>query len=111
MQLIFTFFVLLMTSVPQALAGSQTGTVKYIIVRDSDGLIYFALTGGAASNKPSCATIGYWMLKDENSTTGMMQYSMLLSAQASGLTLRVTGYNTCSRWGDGEDVNSIQIIK
>ena len=105
---ILLFFV---TALPHALAGSQTGTVSYIIVRDRDGLVYFALEGGAANSKPTCATLGYWMIKDEDSTAGMMQYSMLLSAQASGQTVTVVGHNTCTRWGDGEDVNYIKILK
>lgn len=111
MKRIFLFFAILMSSVPQAMAGYETGTVSYIIVRESDGLVYFTLTGGAETNKPSCATGSYWMIKDETSTTGMMQYSMLLSAQASGQTIRVDGHNTCSRWKDGEDVNSLRIYK
>jgi len=90
-------------------AGSQMGTVDYIIVRASDGLIYFTLTGGALENRPSCATIGYWMIKDENSNAGQQQYSMILAAHAAGKTVRVTGSNTCSRWGNGEDVDALQI--
>jgi hypothetical protein len=91
-------------------AGSQTGTVNYIIVRASDGLVYFLLKGGALDSQPACATHGYWMIKDENSNAGKQQYSMILAAHASGKTVKVTGMNSCSRWGDGEDVNSIQII-
>ncbi|NRF25922.1 hypothetical protein HRJ45_12290 [Vibrio coralliilyticus] len=91
-------------------AGNQTGTVDYIIVRASDGLIYFTLKGGSLNSRPSCATIGYWMIRDENSNVGKQQYSMILSAHASGKTVQVTGSNTCIRWGDGEDVNAIKIL-
>jgi hypothetical protein len=90
-------------------AGTQSGTVNYIIVRASDGLVYFTLKGGSRVGNPSCATHGYWMIKDENSNSGKLQYSMVLSAHASGKTINVTGMNACTRWGDGEDVNSIQI--
>jgi hypothetical protein len=90
-------------------AGTQLGTVDYITVRASDGLIYFTLKGGEQAGKPSCATLGYWMIKDENSNAGKLQYSMVLSAHASGKVLQVTGMNTCSRWRDGEDVNSMKI--
>lgn len=100
---------LLVTSVNVS-AGFQSGTVNYIIVRASDGLVYFTLKGGSMSGRPPCASIGYWMIKDENSNAGRLQYSMLLSAHASGKTVRVTGMNTCTRWGDGEDVNSIRIV-
>lgn len=91
-------------------SGSQTGTVNYVIVRASDGLVYFTLKEGTLNNRPACATIGYWMIKDENSTAGKQQYSMILTAHASGKTVNITGMNTCKRWGDGEDVNSIQIL-
>lgn len=83
--------------------------MDYIIVRASDGLTYFTIKGGEIVDNPPCATQGYWMIKDENSNSVKMQYSMILSAQASGKTINVTGMNTCARWGDGEDVNFIQI--
>lgn len=91
-------------------AGNQSGTVNYVIVRASDGLVYFTLKGGALNSRPACATIGYWMIKDENSNAGKQQYSMILAAHAAGKTVNVTGMNSCNRWGDGEDVNTIQII-
>lgn len=90
-------------------AGTQSGTVDYIIVRASDGLVYFTIEGGEIADNPPCAKRGYWMIKDENSNSGKMQYSMILSAQASGKTINVSGLNTCTRWGDGEDVNYIKI--
>lgn len=102
-------FLLLATSMDVS-AGTQSGTVNYVIVRASDGLVYFTLKGGAISGSPACATIKYWMIKDESSNAGKLQYSMLLSAHASGKTVRVTGMNTCTRWGDGEDVDSIRIL-
>jgi hypothetical protein len=106
MKIIFLLFMFISTNI---YAGTQLGTVDYIIVRASDGLVYFTLKGGDQAGKPSCATHGYWMIKDENSTSGKLQYSMVLSAHASGKVIKVTGMNTCTRWGDGEDVNSIQI--
>jgi len=98
---------LLMSSL--LVAGSQTGTVDYIIVRASDGLIYFTLKDAAATNRPSCATINYWMIGDENSNSGQAQYAMVLSAQASGKSVTVEGMGFCKRWPDGEDVNAIMI--
>jgi hypothetical protein len=92
-------------------AGTQSGKVDYLIVRASDGLVYFTLKGGSLNNSPSCATNSYWMIKDENSVAGQQQYSMLLAAHAAQKTVNVSGMNTCSRWGDGEDVNSVQIIQ
>lgn len=92
-----------------SLAGQQVGTVDWLIVRASDGLVYFGIEGAKATGKPTCATNSYWMIKDENSTSGMLQYSMLLSAHDSGRQVAVTGMNTYSRWSDGEDVNTIRL--
>ena len=65
---------------------------------------------GTAADRPSCA-LGqtYWMIKDENTVVGKSQLSMLLTAYASGKTVGVTGSGTCKRWGDGEDVDTIQL--
>ncbi len=103
------FLIMLLAVSFNVSAGSQTGTVDYIIVRASDGLVYFTLKGGALNARPSCATIGYWMIKDENSSSGKLQYAMILSAHASGKTVTVSGMNVCTRWHDGEDVDYIKI--
>ncbi len=92
------------------LAGTQTGTVDYIIVRASDGLVYFTISGDTASYKQLCKNT-YWMIRDENSNSGKQQYSMILAAHASGKKVRVVGMGTCIRWSDGEDVNYIQILQ
>jgi hypothetical protein len=94
----------------QSFAGQQSGTVSTLIVRASDGLVYFTVKGAPIANAPSCATHGYWMIKDENSNVGKQQYALILSAHATGKRINISGMNTCSRWGDGEDVNSIQYL-
>ncbi|WP_114784698.1 hypothetical protein [Vibrio tetraodonis] len=92
-------------------AGSQTGTVDRIIVRASDGLIYFYLDDPSSRVQPApCAANPYWIVRDENSNAGKQQYSMILAAHAAGKTVSVTGMNTCIRWRDGEDVNEIKIL-
>ena len=70
-------------------SGNQTGTVNYVIVIASDGLVYFTLKGGNLNSRPTCATIGYWMIKDENSNAGKQQYSMILAAHAAGKMVKV----------------------
>lgn len=90
-------------------AGSQIGEIQYVIVRASDGLIYFRLSG-SKSGAPGFATSGEWMIRDESSNVGKQQYAMLLAAQLAGKSVTVSGFNTCVRWGDGEDVNEIRII-
>lgn len=59
--------------------------VASLIVRDSDGL------------------------PNENSETGKKLYSMLLAARLAGRPVNIVGKNTCVRWGDGEDIQSVSI--
>lgn len=92
-------------------AGTQNGTVDALHIRASDGLVYFTLKGSTKTGSPACATIAYWMIKDENSAAGKRHYAALLAAQMSGKTIYVTGSNTCSRWSDGEDVDNISIAQ
>lgn len=87
------------------IAGTQTGKVQRILVRE-DGLHYVVLDG-TPTGKPLCATIGYWMIKDESSNYGKAQLSLLMMAFASGKTVTIDGRNTCSRWPDGEDISSV----
>jgi hypothetical protein len=89
-------------------AGQQTGLITQMHIRSSDGLVYFHLDG-APSGKPACAIYHYWIIKDENSNAGKQQIAALLMAKASGKAITVTGRNACTRWGDGEDVDDIQL--
>ncbi|NIA55772.1 hypothetical protein HAV22_19235 [Massilia sp. TW-1] len=91
-----------------AFAGSQSGQVKNVIIRASDGLVYVEVTG-TAENKPGCATHSYWMIKDEKSLTGRQQLASLLLAQANGQTVSIIGNGSCTRWSDGEDIDYIII--
>jgi len=92
-------------------AGTQTGSVTEILVRDSDGLIYFFMTN-SATNRPDCAkNTAYWMIHDENSNVGKQQYSMLLTSLTTGKTIKVSGKNDCLRWGDGEDVQMLHMFQ
>ncbi|AZN38035.1 hypothetical protein EJO50_00740 [Iodobacter ciconiae] len=87
-------------------AGTQKGTVAAITKRSTDGLLYFTLNG-PATGKPACASWPYWMIKDENSMSGMQQLALILMAKKSASVVTVHGTGTCERWGDGEDVYSI----
>ena len=92
-----------------AFASHQSGKVTRIIIRDSDGLIYFYMDGAREGGKPACATHPYWMIRNENSETAKRQLAILMSARMSGMPITVIGSNLCTRWGDGEDVNEIQL--
>lgn len=107
--LFYAFFSLLfLDGDASAFVSSQTGQITSLIIRSSDGLVYFYLSG-ELSGHPACATGGYWMVKDENSTAGKRQIAALLAARLSGQIITVSGTGACTRWYDGEDVNGIQI--
>jgi hypothetical protein len=100
----FVLFASVFSSV--CFAGTQTGTVKQLHKRASDGLIYFFLSG-PATGSPTCASKPYWVIRDENSNTGKQQLALLLTAKATGGVVTIVGAGTCNRWGDGEDVDDI----
>lgn len=102
----FLFIALLLAS-NLAWAGSQSGLVSYLYVRDSDGLIYVYLTG-TPSGRPACAaSTAYWMVPNENSETGKKLFALLLAAKLAGQQVQIVGKNSCARWGDGEDIDYV----
>jgi len=88
-------------------AGEVTGTISYLYVRDSDGLVYVHVAGAITDRAACASTTGYWMVPNENSETGKKLYALLLSAKLTGASIRVVGKGTCVRWGDGEDINFV----
>jgi hypothetical protein len=62
---------------------------------------------GTPSGKPACARVAYWMIRDENSAAGKRLIAALMAAKAAQRPIHVNGSNTCQRWPDGEDVESI----
>lgn len=90
----------------QAIAGTQSGLVKDVYIRDSDGLILVDLVG-TATLKPACALRSYWIVPNEKTDSGKRLYTMLLAAQLAGRPVTIYGKNTCTRWGDGEDIDTV----
>lgn len=89
-------------------AGDQYGKIIQMVAR-SDGL-HFVFLEGAHNAKPGCAAnYEYWMIKNENSQAGKTQISMLLAAYAAGKPVSIWGTNTCTRWGDGEDIDGVSV--
>lgn len=88
-------------------ASTQTGKIVSIHVRE-DGLHWFYVSG-RRTTKPACATNSesYWMIKNENSTAGKSQLSVLLSAHMAGKEVVIQGSDTCIRWADGEDISTV----
>jgi hypothetical protein len=99
---------LLLAADASAFVSWQTGQVTKLFIRSNDGLVYFFLSGDL-NGRPACASGGYWMIKDENSPSGKRQVAALLAARLSGQVITVTGLGTCTRWSDGEDLDSILI--
>ena len=102
------FPLLFLAGEASAFVSSQTGQVTQLIIRSSDGLVYFYLSGNLSA-RPACALGGYWMVKDENSPSGKRQVAALIAARLSGQAITVTGSGTCTRWHDGEDLDGIFI--
>jgi len=90
-------------------AGEVQGTVKYVLSRDSDGVLAVEING-ARSGAPACAKYEYFMIRDENSTMGKRQYATLLAAKLAGKTVYIMGRNTCARWPDGEDIDTVKVL-
>ena len=107
--LVLSGLLLLLVS-ESAHAGSQLGKVTALRVRDYDGLIWVNLEGGPYYDKPACAKFNYWMIKSENSEQGKRQYAMLLSALTAGTRVQIYGGNACTRWFDGEDIQTVELL-
>lgn len=90
-------------------ASTYTGKISSIIIRDSDGLVYVYMEGQRVGNIPSCSAYNYMMIKNENSATGKRQLAQLLLAQATNKTVVIVGYDVCTRWANGEDINYIEV--
>ena len=91
-----------------AIAGTQTGLVKDVYIRDSDGLILVDVFG-TATNHPACALQTYWIIPNETTDSGKRLYAMLLSAQLAGRSVTIQGKDTCTRWPDGEDIDVVGV--
>ena len=94
-------------AVSPAIAGTQSGFVKSLYVRDSDGVILVDLTGTGTLH-PACALQTYWVL-NETSQNAQRLFSMLLTAQTTGHVVTIVGKDTCNRWPDGEDIDTVGV--
>jgi len=107
-----TLLILLFTSITSVYAGNQTGKVSFVKIRD-DGLIKVGLDT-VWENRAACVTKLWWIIKDENSQAGQAQLSLLLTAHASGRTVKIGGApngGTCIRTpGEGEDIRNLNMV-
>jgi hypothetical protein len=88
-------------------AGTATGTISNLWVRQSDGLAYVHSSATPTGRPPCAQNTAYFMIKDENSVAGKRIFAVLLAAQVSGKRVQITGANTCVPWADGEDIELV----
>lgn len=91
-----------------ASANEVTGTIRYLAARASDGLHIVELNAVPTARPPCAAVHPYYMIKDETSDVGKSQFAMLMSAYLTNRPVRITGLGTCTRWGDGEDIQTVE---
>ena len=72
--------------------------------------MYVDITGMPTGRATCAAATSYWMIPNENSETGKKLYAALLAAQLAGRSVQVMGKGTCTRWGDGEDINWVEVL-
>ena len=93
-----------------AIAARQSGYVKDLYVRDSDGLIFVDLFGAVDFGNPHpCGTRSSWIVPDEKTESGKRLFSTLLAALVAGHRITIQGKNTCTRSSEGEDIQSVEV--
>jgi hypothetical protein len=99
-------------AVTPATASGQTGFVKTLYVRDSDGLIFVDLFGWVdyGDYSPACPRAhSHWIVPDETTDSGQRLFATLLEALVTGHKIRIQGRHTCNRTSEGEDIESVEV--
>lgn len=108
--LVVLVFLFLSVCSRSVMAGSGAGKVMVLRAHAHD-VIMFGLSGGHAS-RPTCAAAvsDSWALS-LSTHTGRAMYALLLSAQAQGKSVQVSGAGDCSAWPDREAPIWIYIVQ
>ena len=86
------------TKISKVLLGPQFGNNVFLVIESK------------ASNLPSCQTNGiYSYVFDGTTAVGKMTLSAVLSAYAAQRTVTIGGANTCSLYGNVENLNYILV--
>jgi len=88
-------------------AGETTGKVSLLYVHGYNDFILFGMTS-AQPSYAACAVTGRYAIST-SSQQGKNILSTVLAAKAAGLTITVSGKNTCTTHGDAEDINAIVV--
>lgn len=109
---VLMFLILTDLASAPASASSISGKVKFLLSRINDGLQYVEIDGARTPTKPACASPSdYFMIRDEKSDAGKAQFAMLMAAYLADRQVTVEGAGTCTRWSDGEDINSVMYAR
>ncbi|SHG39820.1 hypothetical protein [Massilia sp. CF038] len=89
------------------MSGAQAGTASGKVLSVTAGnSILFAFRVGPVSGKASCSPSDDFVI-DNSTAWGKAMISVILSAQAQGLTVSVIGTGNCNVWGDRETVSVV----
>jgi hypothetical protein len=83
-------------------AGNITG-----ILAHQQGLLFFN-QHGARTAAPACVTMDRWVV-DTSTISGQSLAATLISAWSLGRKVIVQGAGGCTKWGDTETVDYVQI--
>ncbi len=88
-----------------AFAGETTGKVKLLFIHAYNDTILFTMET-TQPNLAACAVTGRYAIST-SSQQGKNILSSILAAKAAGLSITVSGRNTCTTHGDAEDINAV----
>lgn len=88
--------------------GNSTGQVTVPVIGATYGVFMFK--AGTPAGQPACVQVPSqpWVL-NVKTDGGKATYALLLSAQAQGKTVSVSGTGVCDVWGDRETVDAVMI--
>lgn len=97
-------------SATSAIAGtSGLGAITLFTAVPSSSNPFFFYTNGARSGGAACATITNRWVIDVSTPSGQATVALVLSAQAQGRSVSVTGTGNCAVWSDTETVSGIDV--
>jgi hypothetical protein len=87
-------------------ASTATGGTIHGVLPTYNGAVLFWTTGTVVGGHPACqgpGLTGRYAI-DASTVAGQSMVAVLLSAQAQGKQIFITGSGTCTIWGDTETV-------
>lgn len=103
--LLFLFTILIISQNAYCGTGGGKAQIEGVGNWNSTDLVFFYTD--TYMNKPACNDYnGRWVI-DISTDLGRAQYSLLLSAQAQGKPITVSGNNLCNLYGNSETVRTI----